>query len=214
MPLSAATVTGLGAALLGPPAIAALGRAGPPGLGPALLGQAALLLLALFLLLLVLVWEGRGLDSLGFGAPFLTHSLPLGLGLAALFILVVGPLLLRLPAWLGFGGFEAGIARLHRYPRWYLALAACLGGAVEELLYRGFAYTRLAEALPAWLAGLAVVAAFALAHLPLWGTGPALATALSGALLTAAFAWSGDLPALMLAHVTTDLAGLLGRRRA
>jgi CAAX protease family protein len=211
---TAATLAGLALALLGPPAVALLGRrGGAGGLGPALAGQAALAAIAHATVAIVLFWEGRPLGSLGFGAPFFARSLPLGLVLGAGFVLLLGPLLMRLPGWLGLPGFEAGLSALHRLPRWYLAVAACVGGTVEDILYRGYAFGRLAAlAGSPWAAGIAVVAAFALAHLPLWGPGPAMATAVSGAVLTAAYAWSGDLTANILAHVATDAVGILGGR--
>ncbi len=60
-----------------------------------------------------------------------------------------------------------------------------------------------------WLAGFMVVLLFGLAHIPLWGSGPALTTTISGAALTLFFLWHGDLLANIVAHVATDFAGIV-----
>ncbi|HVN00592.1 MAG TPA: CPBP family intramembrane glutamic endopeptidase [Caulobacteraceae bacterium] len=100
--------------------------------------------------------------------------------------------------------------RLSALPTWFLALDVVIVAAAEEWLYRGYAIGRL-EALTgrAWLAGLISLAAFALAHLPLWSVGAALSTVVSGGLLTAVYLWRRDIVLLILAHVATDLWGLV-----
>ena len=129
--------------------------------------------------------------------------------MAATFILAVGPIVLRVPAWLGQPGFERGLADLHALPTWFLTLAVIIGGVVEEILYRGFAIGHLGSLFQSqWLAAIVVVIAFGLAHWPLWGWAPALTTVLSGALLTAFFLVHGDLTANILAHVATDFVGI------
>jgi hypothetical protein len=45
--------------------------------------------------------------------------------------------------------------------------------------------------------------------LPLWGPGVALSTLVSGGVLTAPYLWRRDVLFLMLAHVATDLYGLV-----
>lgn len=55
---------------------------------------------------------------------------------------------------------------------------------------------------------------FALAHVPLWGWGPALTTLVSGAIFAGAYAWQRDLFPLIVAHIVTDMAGLVLPRLA
>jgi uncharacterized protein len=127
-------------------------------------------------------------------------TLPSAAALAAFFIFVFGPaaywVLMRLPLG-SFGG-------------WFLVLDIVIVSAGEEWLYRGYAIERL-QALTGrpWLSGMISLAVFAVAHLPLWGPGVALSTLVSGGVLTALYLWRRDVLFLMLAHVATDLYGLV-----
>ena len=210
--LETATLVGLLLALAGPPLIALLGSrpaSGPPSLPGLLLGQALLAGLAAAVVAIVLLWEGQPLRSIGLKPPGWS-TVAWGVGMAAFFILLLGPLLLRLPGWLGLGGFAPTLARLASLPLWYLLLAVLVGGVAEEVLYRGYALDRLGILLGSpWLAGLVVVLLFGFAHVPLWGIGPALTMTISGAALTLFFLWHGDLLANIIAHVTTDFAGIV-----
>ncbi len=206
--VEAATLVGLLLALAGPSLIALLGR-GSYTLGSLLLGQALLAGLAAAVIAIVLLWEEQPLSSIGLRPPGWS-TLAWGAGMAAFFILLLGPLLLRLPGWLGLAGFAPTLARLSSLPLWYLVLAVLVGGVVEEILYRGYALERLGVLLGSpWLAGLIVVLLFGLAHIPLWGIGPALTTTISGGALTLFFLWHGDLLANIVAHVAPDFAGLV-----
>ena len=85
-----------------------------------------------------------------------------------------------------------------------------VGGITEELLYRGYAVERIATLRGSyWLGDLISVLVYGLAHVPMWGWGPALTTILSGGILTLFFVWRGDLVANIIAHVVTDLAGIV-----
>lgn len=206
--VEAATLVGLLLALAGPSLIALLGR-GSYTLGSLLLGQALLAGLAAAVIAIVLLWEEQPLSSIGLRRPGWS-TLAWGAGMAAFFILLLGPLLLRLPGWLGLAGFAPTLARLSSLPLWYLVLAVLVGGVAEEILYRGYALERLGVLLGSpWLAGLIVVLLFGLAHISLWGIGPALTTTISGAALTLFFLWHGDLLANIVAHVATDFAGIV-----
>ena len=143
------------------------------------------------------------------GAPGWTTP-PLALALTALFVLGLGPWLMALPGRLGLTGFEPGTDRLAGVPLPLVVLAVVLGGVAEEVLYRaiGFEAVLLATGSGA-VAGVLVVGVFALAHAPLWGWGAALTMLVSGGVLTLAYAVTGDLWANILAHVATDLAGLV-----
>jgi len=195
-------------ALFGPAVLGALSRGTRRPL-VLLLWQAALALLALGLFALAPVPDP---------APPGPWTLPLAAGLMILFVFVVGPFSLRLPARLGLRGFERGIAALDRIPTPLLASAILVNGAAEEVLQRAVALpllTGLTGSLG--LAAVLTVLGAAAAHWPGWGTGPAVALVLSGAVLMAVYLASGDLWAMVLAHILIDIAGLLMprlRRRA
>jgi uncharacterized protein len=91
-----------------------------------------------------------------------------------------------------------------------VSLAIVIVAAGEEWLYRGYAIERL-EAVTgsAWTAGGISLALFAAAHLPLWGWGVALTTLVSGSIFTVLYIRYRDVAFLMLAHVLTDLYGLV-----
>lgn len=119
---------------------------------------------------------------------------------------------MALPQYWGLAGFERGLAVLHRLPAWCLILAVCVGGFAEEALYRGVAYGLISDIVGSVLAVIIVSLAFAVAHVPLWGWGPALTIGISGAMLTVAYAVHGDLWANALAHVTVDFVGIVAPR--
>ena len=171
--------------------------------------------LAIFSLLIAAVWaiallcERLAPRDLGFGRIG-WPTLPIAALLAAFFILGFGPaaywflVTTRLPS---FAGGESMLALL---PKWFLILDIVIVAAGEEWLYRAYAIERL-QALVGrpWLAGLLSLAAFGLAHLPLWGPGVALTTLVSGGVFTALYLWRRDITALIIAHVITDLYGLV-----
>lgn len=178
------------------------------GLRSLLVGQAVLLGLGVGSLAVVLGPLGFEPQALGL-VPVGIKTLLFGLGLALLFVVVVGPVLMRVPNWLGLGGFEDTLSKLARLPAWYLVLAVVVGGAVEEVLYRGVSlavFEALGVAPP--LAAPIIVLVFAAAHIPMWGVGPAVTTARSGALLTGFYLWHGDLLANIIAHTLTDFVGI------
>ena len=212
MPLTLLEASTLVLALAGPAAIGLIGSrssAGAAGLPMLLICQGLLMALGTGCLWLTLGPLGRSPADLGIVAPG-WGTLIWGSAMAALFVLVLGPVLLRLPGWLGLPGFGETLSGLAKLPVWYLGLAVIVGGTVEEVLYRGVALAILIPAgvAPAIAASLVVIA-FALAHAPMWGPGPALTTALSGACLTLFFLWHGDLLANVLAHVATDFVGIV-----
>jgi membrane protease YdiL (CAAX protease family) len=80
-----------------------------------------------------------------------------------------------------------------------LAVAA---GAVEEILYRGYAIEKLAAMTGhRWVGAVIATIVFALVHIPTWGWAFALtADLLAGAVLAIAYLWRRDLVANILAH--------------
>lgn len=205
------TIVGLTLALAGPPLVALFGTTftRSDSLAAHLWGQAALVGLVVAVLGLTLLWEGSAPAALGLRAPTFA-TLIWGAAITACFTIIVGPMLLRIPGWLGLAGFERALGDLAKLPIWYLVLAVVVGGVAEEILYRGFAVERLAAITGSdgW-AAIIVVALFGAAHLPLWGPGPALTTLISGGLLTAFYLWHGDIGANIIGHIATDLAGIV-----
>ncbi len=199
-------------ALGGPPIIALYGTrlsAQPMALSSGLICQGLMIGLVVAVLALAFAPSQLSFASIGLRVPD-GSTLLWAAGMAGVFILALGPLLMRLPHWLGLAGFEGGLAQLARLPVWYLVLAVIVGGIAEEILYRGVGLTLLSSTLGSpWAAAPVIILLFGLAHLPLWGPGPALTTMISGAALMAFFLLHGDLVANMLAHIATDAVGIV-----
>lgn len=206
------TILGLLIAMLGPMLVAGVGERVTKvssGLIPHLLGLAALVAIVAGVLLMVFHFEHQGFPSLGV-RPFRWQSVALGLGLAAFFVWLFAPAAYWMLACLNVGGFETGMAKNAELPVWYLVVAVVAGGIAEEVLYRGYAVERIATLTGSyWIAGAVSVLFSGIAHVPMWGWGPALTTVVSGAVFTMFFIWRRDLTANVVAHVVTDFIGLV-----
>ncbi|MEM8550928.1 MAG: CPBP family intramembrane glutamic endopeptidase [Pseudomonadota bacterium] len=195
-------------ALAGPPLVALIGRRSE-GVRPFMLCQILLVALATIALWCALGPLSLSAAALGLRVPDLA-TVAFAAAMTGFFVVVLGPILMRLPAVLGLRGFDDGLRTLARLPVWSLCVAVAVGGIAEEVLYRGVALAILTDAgLGSLAAAARVVSAFAVAHVPLGGIGPALTTAVSGAALTGFYLWHGDLVANMLAHVATDFVGIV-----
>lgn len=206
------TVAGVSLALAGPGLIAWLSQSlatAPETVAPRAITLALFAVLVAAVAAIATRREGLQSADVGFSrsGPL---SLLLAVPLTLFLVFAYGPLATHLLSLTGPDGFGAAIARLRQLPTGYLVLATVIVAAGEEWLYRGYAIDRL-EALTGrtWLAAAISLAAFGLAHLPLWGPGPALVMLLSGALLTAVYLWTRDIALLIAAHVATDLVGLV-----
>jgi membrane protease YdiL (CAAX protease family) len=212
------TFVGIALALFGPWALAILGERGRPGPRPRvvelLAGEAVYLALIGAVLWIAFTRDGLTAEALGFRVPT-WRAFAWGAALSIFFTRVYGPLLYLAMRALGVRTFEGGIAKLAGLPFWYLVLAVVIGGTAEEILYRGYAIARI-ETLTGsvWLAALAPMVIFSLAHVPLWGLAPALSTFLAAGVFTAFFLWQRDLTPVVIAHVVTDLVGIVLARRA
>ncbi|WP_165390217.1 CPBP family intramembrane glutamic endopeptidase [Thalassococcus sp. S3] len=171
--------------------------------------------LVAFALLLVAVYrrasgpEGISAKRLGL-RPLRLQSLLIAGGLTAFFIFVFGPFAYGLVDWLDLGDFSTGLSRLDGLPVWYLLLTILIVAGGEEWLYRCYAIERLTDLTGSiWLAGMISLAVFVVVHYPLWGLGPTLTVILSGAILTVAYILTRDIHALVIAHIATDIYGLL-----
>jgi uncharacterized protein len=206
------TTVGLFLALIGPLLIAKLGDRTDRGEGRVLrllAAQTALVLLVVAVLWLAHKAEGLGWEELGLKRPNLTSVL-LGIALAAFFVYLYGPAIYWLMSRLRLGGFERGLEKLQGLPVWYLLLAIVVGGSAEEVLYRGYAFERLASITGSiWLAGVIPLGLFGVAHVPMWGWPAAGTMLLSGGILTAWYAWHRDLTVNIIAHCLTDFVGIV-----
>ena len=198
-------------ALLGPLVMALL-SSGPRGAASVSTQIAAIALIGVTTTVaaaVAVLLDGCRLRDLGF-ATVSWWSIPLGLVLATFFIVIFGPAMVKALACAGLGGFDAGVARIAVLPTWLLVLTILIVAPAEEFLYRAYAIERLGPLLGSRpMAGLVAVTLFFLAHVPLWGWGAALTTAASGAILTAVYLMRADVVSLMIAHVATDLFGLV-----
>jgi membrane protease YdiL (CAAX protease family) len=198
------TLAGVGVAIGGPPALAAVSPAVTGGTANLVL-QVVLHLVfvavAALVLFIMLRHERLSLSSVGLRRPDWSTLLTAGLLLVSALLLqalVIDPL----AALWGQEGVDDGIRQLVALPLWFRFVVGVTSGVVEEFLYRGYAIERLG-ALTGRRgvgAGLATMG-FALAHVPAWGLGFALIADLPFGILMAAFyLWRRDLVANMLAH--------------
>ena len=96
-------------------------------------------------------------------------------------------------------------------PAWFRLFVGVTGGVVEETLYRGYGVERLAAITSRrWQGGAIAAVAFALAHIPAWGVGFALAVDLPfGLVITLFYLWKRDLLANIFAHSAGLVVGML-----
>lgn len=210
---SIATVAGLCLAIGGPPSIASFGDrlfGNYESLISKIIQQIVLALLFVAVLVIVMFWERQPLNSIGLH-PLRWQSILWGLIFAGFLSFIYSPFIIWAIDLLGLKGFQSGLAKLAPLPIWYLVLAIVIGGIVEEVLYRGYATERLSLLIGGnYAIGCLLSAiAFGLAHVPLWGWVSGLATAISGALLTLLYLWTGDLLSAIVAHIVTDSIGII-----
>lgn len=195
---------GLAIALLGLPALTVGWRfvvPDPNALDLIVLREVAILALVAFMLWWVVAREKQPLSSIGLGPAPLWRSLAWGLACTALMAVGIG---------VAFGVIR--LLDLHQLPSgaqispslWVTTLIVIRAGIAEEMLYRGYAITRL-EALTGsrWVAALVPLALFAGFHYRLGAAGIIIALVL-GAMLTGFFLWKRNLAANMFAHFLVD----------
>lgn len=209
---AACTFVGLTLALIGPGVIALLwDRMTPrqPSLGDSAPWLAAFALLIAAVAAIAFGCERLTLTSVGWG-EMSWNSLFYAAALTPFFIFIFGPLAVRALAKMELASFDAGRNRFAALPSWYLCLTIVIVAGGEEWLYRAYAIERLyAMTASIWLAGAASLLVSAAVHLPLWGVGVSLTTLVSGGIFTVMYIWRRDISCLILAHVATDLYGLL-----
>jgi membrane protease YdiL (CAAX protease family) len=205
-------IPGLALALAGPAAVGFVSRYATkfaPAFLVHLLSVTCIILIVLGVFALARSREGLSPHRLGF-ARVAWSSLTIGLALALFFIVVFGPLAYWAVAQLNMGTFDEGLSNLAKLPAWYLVLTIVIVATAEELLYRAYAIESLSAITGSdAIAGALSLSAFVAAHVPLWGWGPALTTLVSGAVATCVYIWRRDIVALIIAHVATDLYGIV-----
>ena len=199
-------------ALTGPTVVAAIGAHAPPSV-PTLaahgIGVAAIALLAVAVTMRAVLGEGYAWRRLGFGNVSVATPL-LALGLTAFFVFLFGPAANLVLAQLGGQDFTGAIAAANRLPSLYLTSTIVIVAAAEEVLYRGYAIERLFDLTGSYpVASIVSVIAFAVAHVPVWGVAPAATMIAAGGILAAVYLWCRDLVALILAHIATDVCGIV-----
>jgi membrane protease YdiL (CAAX protease family) len=190
------------------PAVLSVGR---PGDAPQTMSVHAILLnevvmwtLALAVLGIVLFWEKRPLRSIGLGRPTAQAiSAGVGIAFALLGLALVGAALIQ-TAGLSTGD-DSQEQMVMGLPIVLQVLIVASAGFTEEVLFRGYAVTRMIELTGSrWMGALIPVVIFGGVHAPFWGAGHALVAGLSGLWLTLVFLWRKDLWTNIAAHALMD----------
>ena len=195
------TWLGLVIALLGIPAVVTVARwYGPQSDALIAARELAIIGLCAVLLLIVTKGEGRPLASLGLGFDRPLRSLGQGTILAVVLFASV----LAILAVFSILGIKYGEGSKVAPSLSVALLTVVRAGFAEELLYRGFAFTRIEEMTGnKWIAFAVTLIAFALFHFRGGWPGIFLALVLGG-LLTLYFMWRRDLLAAIFAHFLVD----------
>ncbi len=155
------------------------------------------------LLVVYVVYRGerRGITSIGFG-PLRFTSIIWG-GAAAVLVIgisFVGAKLLGLqpPSSHLLKGVE-------RIPLWLRVVIVLTAGCIEEVLYRGYAISRLQELTGSKLiAAIVPLFVFVSYHYPFLGAGQVLVVTVTGAILTGLYLVRRDLVSNIIAHLALD----------
>ena len=199
------SLLGLGVAFVGPPALAGLSRAAF-GIGT----QVAILVASLALAagVLTLARRAQHIEWHALGASRPTWRT---FAIAGVIAAVVRWAWLPGATHLGLDPFRTGLDVVTAWPLWLRVLKAVVQGISEETLYRAYAVETLAGLTgQRWLAGIVVVLASSVAHVPFWGLGPAVAADLPVAIaLTVVYLWRRDLVMNAVAHAALMLMPLV-----
>jgi len=179
------------------------------GLGHLFGGEVLWWALVVIVLLYVALIERRPFSSIGFRRPKWSDILA-GVGAAVVAlggILVIYTVLF--PA-LHLQMNKGAMNGLLQTPLWFRILLVTRAAVGEELLFRGYAISRLEELSGSRMfAALLSWAIFTYAHLSYWGAAQLIIAGWGGLVLTILFLWRRNLWANMLAHWLTDGAGFL-----
>lgn len=165
-------------------------------------------ILTTLVVVVVLLGERRGLDSIGVRrARAWDFALAVaGFVAAGLVVQLTMPLI----AALGLDTLEAGVRRLSELPFSLRLVAALSAGITEEVLFRGFLVERLAK-LTGRLGVGAVLswALFTVLHIPGWGIGGALQIGVVSTLFYLLYLKRRSIWPCVALHVMNDLYAFL-----
>jgi membrane protease YdiL (CAAX protease family) len=105
---------------------------------------------------------------------------------------------------------DAPLAQILATPLWWRAVSVVRAAVGEEILFRGYAITRL-EVLTGSrrIAAVTSWVIFTLEHVSFWGWGHLLVAGFAGGLLTLVYLWRRNLWVSVIAHVIVDGAALV-----
>jgi membrane protease YdiL (CAAX protease family) len=196
-----------GTAFLVSPAATFLADPSSPAM--TVLGQAGLWLVCAAVIGIVVFWEKRPLTSLWL-RPYQWQSIAWAGALIAAHLVVLFPATEWIRKSIGLPGYGAGMETALTSPVSLRLVAVITAGVVEEILFRGFAVTRLLELSRSPLLAIGLSSAvFAALHLPVWGPGPTLAFFVGGLATSTFFVWRRDLLTMIIAHSAIDLWALV-----
>ncbi len=205
---SAATLTGLGVALL-LPMLSNLALSHVLGVAPssALILTGVVMHWITFALLLVIVlrWEREPLQSIGWRSPR-WFTLPFGIAAGVLIVIASGFVTqaLQLKSDTQFVTF------LQSLPLALRVVLVVTAGVFEETLFRGYALERLSPYVGGrWVAAAITLGLFTLAHASAVGTAHLPPILIVGGFVTLLYLWRRDLLLNMVAHSTIDAIGLI-----
>ena len=164
--------------------------------------------LVLLLILIVLFWEGRNLDSMGFRKPSWGDLIYGFLGF------VVGVILFVITSYLlvlfGLKTTSPGILRIAEIPFSIRVLMVLTAGITEEILFRGYPIERLYELTGnMYIAAFLPWLAFTLLHVYFWGVGGAIQIGVWSIVITLLYIWRRSILACMTMHILNDAYAFL-----
>jgi membrane protease YdiL (CAAX protease family) len=179
------------------------------GLGDMFGGELPWWIMTVLLLLYVAVVEKRRFSSLGFRTPG-WRDIALAVGAAILAIsgisLTYAVIFPMFHLKLNSGAAQS----LLDTPFWFRVLLVTRAAVAEELIFRGYGFSRSDELTGSRLAAaLLTWVVFTVAHVHYWGAAQLIVAGWGGLVLTLLFLWRRNLWANMLAHWLTDAAGFL-----
>ncbi|HEY2068734.1 MAG TPA: CPBP family intramembrane glutamic endopeptidase [Rhizomicrobium sp.] len=152
--------------------------------------------------------EHKALSSIGYRAP---GTMDIVLGVIAGIVAVMGigfAFQVVLPAM--HLGVNRQLGALIATPLLFRVATVTRAAVVEETLFRGYGFERLAELTKSPLAAaLLTWVLFSMAHLQSWGWGQVIIAAWGGLVLTVLYLWRRNLWANIICHWLTDGTGFI-----
>lgn len=161
---------------------------------------------AALLLVYARVVEHAPVSSLGIRRPSV-FELVLAVAAGVIIVVILGTLYALVLDGLDS---EAMATLIGMMPKWWLVISVVRAGVCEELLFRGYAFERLAAVTRSRrIAGLVTWVVFTIEHVPAWGWAHVLIAGVGGGLLTLLYVWRRNLWVNIIAHIVIDGAAFL-----